>query len=111
VEFLTDETREAVSDSWESAASGNAADDLARVVETFAEQCIDVIAVDITTLDVAECGLHVARAVIPALQPLDADYLHRFLGGTRLYEVPFRMRYTKSPTTIESMNPYPHPYP
>jgi ribosomal protein S12 methylthiotransferase accessory factor len=111
IEFLLEEPFEPLSSCWESAASGDTARDLERVVAIFAERRMDVIALDLTTPDVAECGLRVTRAMIPALQPLDADYLHRFLGGHRLYEVPCRMGYTEFPTTIENLNPYPHPYP
>ena len=48
---------------------------------------------------------------MPDLQPLDADYQHRFLGGTRLYEVPVRLGYRERPPRLDELNPYPHPFP
>jgi ribosomal protein S12 methylthiotransferase accessory factor len=111
IEFLLEQSSQPLSDCWESAATGDTAHDLRRVVGILTDRRLDVIALDLTTADVTECGLRVTRAMIPALQPLDADYLHRFLGGYRLYEVPRWMGYTESPTTIEGLNPYPHPYP
>jgi ribosomal protein S12 methylthiotransferase accessory factor len=111
VAFLLEGRSGATSDSWESGASGDPSHDLQRAVAIFAERQMDVIALDLTTPDVAECGLKVTRAIVPKLQPLDADYQHRFLGGRRLYDVPWRLGFTDQPTTIESLNSYPHPYP
>jgi ribosomal protein S12 methylthiotransferase accessory factor len=111
IEFLLGETGAPLDDCWESSTTGSTKRDLERVVAILADGGMDVIALDLTTPDVAQCGLHVTRALVPELQPLDADYLHRFLGGRRLYDVPRRMGYTNSSTTIESLNPYPHPYP
>jgi ribosomal protein S12 methylthiotransferase accessory factor len=97
--------------NWDSAASGDAVRDLRHVIALFAERRMDVLALDLTTPDVAQCGLKVTRAMIPELQPLDADHRHRFLGGRRLYEVPVRMGLATQPSTIANLNPDPHPYP
>lgn len=85
--------------------------DLCQVLEILADLGLDVYAVDLTTVDVEACGYRVVRAVLPELQPLDADHQHRFLGGRRLYEVPHRLGLTTSPTSLASLNPRPHPYP
>jgi len=111
IAFLLERGDEAATECWESRASGDSSEDLRRAVAIFAERKMDVVALDLTTPDVAECGLKVTRTMIPELQPLDADYHHRFLGGRRLYDVPRRLGFTDSPTTIESLNPNPHPYP
>jgi ribosomal protein S12 methylthiotransferase accessory factor len=110
VEFLLDEDNH-VSDCWENESTGNIAGDLDKTLSIMAGHNLETIALDLTTPDVRQCGYRVTRAVIPELQPLDADYLHRFLGGRRLYEVPWRMGYTNAPTTIETLNPNPHPFP
>jgi ribosomal protein S12 methylthiotransferase accessory factor len=109
VRFLEDS--DCVAGDWESASRGDVASDLATTLGILADRDLETIAVDLTTPDVRQCGLHVTRVVIPELQPLDADYRHRFLGGRRLYEVPQRMGYASAPTTIETLNPNPHPYP
>lgn len=111
VAFLTENDADPVSDCWDSASAGDVAADLATVVAILGDRGVEVLALDLTTPDVAQCGYHVARAVAPELQPLDADYNHRFLGGRRLYEVPARMGHASGPTSIETLNPYPHPYP
>ncbi len=110
IEFLLDETNVCTPD-WESGSTGDWGRDLDKTISLIGEMGLDLMALDLTTPDVKECGLHVTRVVAPELQPLDADYQHRFLGGRRLYEVPERMGFTDGVTTIESLNPYPHPYP
>jgi ribosomal protein S12 methylthiotransferase accessory factor len=79
--------------------------------ESFRAADLDAIVVDLTTPDVAQCGYVVVKVVIPGLQPLDADYRQRFLGGKRLYELPGRMGLANPPTTPAELNPDPHPYP
>lgn len=58
----------------------------------------EVIWVDVTTADVADLNIRVARTLIPGMQPLDNDHDHRYLGGKRL-------------TAIPELNPDPHPFP
>ena len=111
VQFLMSESNECISGCWDNGSVRDAKRDLERTVEILAARDLEIIALDLTSPDVAECGYHVARVMIPELQPLDADHLHRFMGGRRLYEVPQRMGYAEGPTNIESLNIYPHPFP
>lgn len=111
VEFLLQGDSAPLSDCWESLAAGDPDRDLQTTLAVLSACDLEVIALDLTTPDVRQCGLCVARAIVPELQPLDADYGHRFLGGHRLYAVPSRMGYTSAPTRIEDLNPHPHPYP
>jgi ribosomal protein S12 methylthiotransferase accessory factor len=64
--------------------------------------------VDVTTEDVADFALRVARTVIAGMQPLDNDHRYRFLGGRRLLEVPAQRGY---PLALDELNPDPHPFP
>lgn len=96
---------------WKSLATGDVKRDLEITLGILRDAGIRVATMDLTTDDVAATGLRVARAVLPDLQPLDADYRHRFFGGRRLYEVPVRLGYRDNPLRIEEMNPYPHPFP
>jgi ribosomal protein S12 methylthiotransferase accessory factor len=66
-----------------------------------AENGIDSYAVDVTSPDVREAGLVVARAVAPRLIPLDVRHDARFLGGDRLRAV----------CAYADVNPDPHPFP
>lgn len=46
----------------------------------------EVIVKDLTTPDIAEIGLHVARAIIPGLAQLHGMHAYPFLGCRRLYQ-------------------------
>ncbi|HPG23510.1 MAG TPA: hypothetical protein PLH75_12045, partial [Amaricoccus sp.] len=85
--------------------------DLRITLDILRDAGLRIAALDLTVPDVEAAGLRVARAVMPDLQPLDADYRHRFLGGTRLYEVPVRLGYRERPPRLDELNPYPHPFP
>jgi ribosomal protein S12 methylthiotransferase accessory factor len=69
----------------------------------------DVIALDLTTSDVAELGLHVVRVVVPGCHPLHMGHAFRCRGGDRLATVPIRLG--ASDWSPELENPYPHPFP
>jgi ribosomal protein S12 methylthiotransferase accessory factor len=110
LDFLLENDDDA-SDDWSSQATGDPGRDLGVVRTVLAEARLDVLALDLTSPDVAQCGCYVTRAMVPELQPLDASYSHRFLGGQRLYDVPLKLGYTTRRTAMEDLNPYPHPYP
>jgi ribosomal protein S12 methylthiotransferase accessory factor len=69
----------------------------------------DIIAVDLTTSDVAELGLHVVRVVVPGCHPLHMGHAFRCRGGERLATVPILLG--ASNWSPENDNPYPHPFP
>lgn len=81
------------------------------LVEKLRQKNLNVIAKDLTTIDVDEAGFKVIRVVIPGMQPLDVSHSRRHLGGSRLYEVPCQMGLRKQPITEDSVNPYPHMFP
>ncbi|MDB5072614.1 MAG: Ribosomal protein methylthiotransferase accessory factor [Candidatus Eremiobacteraeota bacterium] len=66
-----------------------------------------VLVADLTSEDVAACGMRVTRTVIPGFHPLFMGHRIRPLGGTRLYEVPKRLGLDVQP----GANPAPHPFP
>jgi ribosomal protein S12 methylthiotransferase accessory factor len=96
--------------------------DLPRVLATDERDCLErlvaeidhigqeVLYVDLTTPDVEQCGYRVAKVLIPQMQPLEGDHTHRFLGGRRLYDLPVKLGLLAS-STIDTLNPDPHPYP
>lgn len=75
-------------------------------VDMLNEEGYKVIAVDITPFDLRKIGVHVARVVIPKLHGLHGTHKFRFLGGSRLNEVP-----AKVGKKVEQINPLPHPFP
>jgi ribosomal protein S12 methylthiotransferase accessory factor len=111
IRFLLDGDRATAGDGWEGRGTGNARQDLQQTLDILRDAGLRIAALDLTVPDVEAAGLRVARAVMPDLQPLDADYRHRFLGGTRLYDVPVRLGYREGPLRLDELNPYPHPFP
>lgn len=69
----------------------------------------DVFWVDVTTPDVRECGIHVARTIIPRMQPLDNDHRYRYLGGARLLSIPRSLGFPIE--SVDLLNQDPHPFP
>ena len=65
---------------------------------------IEVIAVDVTSPDIAETGLRVVRVILPGAQPLFFGRgLHRISGRARHLPYPDR--------AARGINLHPHPYP
>jgi ribosomal protein S12 methylthiotransferase accessory factor len=65
---------------------------------------------DLTTPEIRELGLHVARAIVPGLHPLVIGHVRRALGGRRLREVPVRLGYAASNLALDDPSG-PHPFP
>jgi ribosomal protein S12 methylthiotransferase accessory factor len=83
---------------------------LKDTVAAVAARGLEPIAFDLTTPDVRQLGLHVARVVVAGLHPLFMGHRNRALGGTRLYRVPQLLGY-EGIEPGERDNPYPHPFP
>ena len=87
------------------------AGELESVVAHLGTRGLDVIAIDLTAPDVEQSGYCVTKALVPGLQPLEGDHTQRFLGGSRLYDVPVELRLRANAASFEELNPDPHPYP
>jgi ribosomal protein S12 methylthiotransferase accessory factor len=85
--------------------------DIRTCLELLSVRALEVIAVDLTTPEIAEVGFAVAKVLIPGSQPLDFDHDFRYLGGTRLYKVPQLLGYRPRETREDELNPDPHPFP
>jgi ribosomal protein S12 methylthiotransferase accessory factor len=81
------------------------------LVDLLREKGVDVISKDLTTPDIDGVGFKVVRAVVPGLKTLDINHACRYLGGKRLYEVPFQMGLLAHPMAEEGLNPFPHVFP
>jgi ribosomal protein S12 methylthiotransferase accessory factor len=68
-------------------------------------------AVDVTSPDVRELGVSVARVIAPELCALDASHRARHLGGDRLRTAAHEAGLAEAPTGIADLNPWPHPFP
>jgi thiazole/oxazole-forming peptide maturase SagD family component len=86
-------------------------DQLAEAVDIMRRHKMEVIAVDLTTPEVAETGIRVVRAVIPGLQPIGFGKHAARLGGQRVYRAPWRMGYRTAPPEEHELNMDPHCFP
>ncbi|SRR5216683_8339265 len=88
----------------------NLAVTLKDILAIFSNLNMEVIAVDITTEDIKEAGFTVLRVLIPGLEPLSQDHNIRFLGRTRLYELPKYMGYDSKIRYESYITKLPHPF-
>lgn len=94
----------------ENLATGDVEADLRLAAERVEATGEQVLVADLTTPDIRQLGLSVARAVIPGYHPLHLGHPIRALGGSRLWRIPQRFGYAGiSPSSGD--NPWPHPYP
>ncbi|MFJ9850622.1 YcaO-like family protein [Streptomyces sp. NPDC101150] len=85
-------------------------DDVAEAVRRLSARGYEAITVDITPIDVAECGVSVVRTVIPGLCPLTlrSDFHRR--GGPRVFRAPVDMGVRAAPLAEDELNPLPLPF-
>jgi ribosomal protein S12 methylthiotransferase accessory factor len=82
------------------------------IIERLASQAgASAYAVDVTAPDVRAAGLSVVKVIVPELCQLDVLHRARFLGGPRLYRVPWQLGLRNAPLAWSELNPYPHPFP
>jgi ribosomal protein S12 methylthiotransferase accessory factor len=86
-------------------------DQIRAIVERLRRQDVSAYAVDVTPIDLAAAGLSVAKAVAPELCPLDSRHDARFLGGSRLRDLPAHLGLAKRALRWDDINPFPHPFP
>ena len=87
-------------------ASGQVASDIDKCVHLLKERNYDVIVVDLTPPEIAECGLFVVRVVVPGMTPLHGKDTLCPLGVKRVRQVPIALGYG-----VRDLNPFPHPFP
>jgi ribosomal protein S12 methylthiotransferase accessory factor len=111
-EFLN--TGHATAFDWDTDAEGkdiptSTSERLGRILNSFRSVGSDVLVYDLSPRDMMALGLHTVRAIIPGFQPIDFGWKERRLGGSRLFELPFRLGLRSEPTTVETLNRLPHP--
>jgi ribosomal protein S12 methylthiotransferase accessory factor len=110
-EFLVEsDERQAVGDV-ASVKGGDPAASIEAIMSRLDAINASAYAVEVTTADVAEAGLHVVKTISPELQPIDFVHRERFLGGRRLYQAAFDLGLRDTPLSLDQVNPYPHPFP
>jgi ribosomal protein S12 methylthiotransferase accessory factor len=83
---------------------------LATVAARLQARGVSAYWVDIAPPDLKEAGVHAVSVISPELQPLDASYRHRFLGGRRLRFAAFELGLREQPLSEAELNPLPHPF-
>jgi ribosomal protein S12 methylthiotransferase accessory factor len=91
--------------------AGTPAAAVAEIVGRLADVGVSAYAVDVTSPDVAELGLKVARVVAPELCALDVFGSAPYRGGERRYRAAFEAGLAERVLTYDELNPLPHPYP
>ncbi|MER8070618.1 TOMM precursor leader peptide-binding protein [Streptomyces sp. NPDC094034] len=84
--------------------------DVDEAVRRLAARGYEAISVDITPIDVAECGVSVVRSLVPGLCPitLRSDFHRR--GGPRVFHAPVAMGVRTTPLGEDDLNPLPLPF-
>lgn len=93
----------------EEVAAGSTADELHRAVSELAELDLEVLTIELTTLDVATAGFRVFRVVVPGTIDVAADARYIRRGGQRLYELPVRLGLSDRVLGEEELNLLPVP--
>lgn len=110
--FCAGSSSAAATSALSSFASGRPLGDIEWLTATLDRHGYEVIAVDITTPDIRDIGLHVVRVFVPGLVPLHGNHNLPFLGVERLYQVPVKLGWGEErASTDHRLNPFPHPFP
>jgi ribosomal protein S12 methylthiotransferase accessory factor len=109
-EFLFSSDRHICFQDIDNRVTGNPQTDLSLCIERIASVGHRVLLADLTTPDVKDLGLWVARAVIPGFHPLCMGHIYRALGGTRLWTIPQKLGHP-GVSQESGDNPLAHPYP
>ncbi|MBS4054613.1 MAG: YcaO-like family protein [Thermaerobacter sp.] len=92
-------------------AGDTAFDRIVEVTRRLKAKGLTAYAVDVTSPDIRQAGMHVVKVVVPEFCQLSAGHLWRFLGGKRLYHAAYELGLRSSPLMKAELNPYPHPFP
>jgi len=94
-----------------SVDQGSDSANIRRSVDLLARKQIELLALDVTSVDVEGTGVSVIRVVAPQCEAMEGDYRAQFLGGKRWRQVPVDTGYRPKPSTLQEINSFPHPYP
>ncbi len=110
-QFLLEQPKAIALSSIPSVDLGDDSANVSRCCEELAKRNIELLALDVTSADADDAGLSVVKILSPECQPMEADHQMPFLGGKRWRDVPMELGFRTTPASIETINPYPHPYP
>jgi ribosomal protein S12 methylthiotransferase accessory factor len=107
-DFLLNGTRKIGLDEMSKLSSPTPEGQMRELLGRLAEKKMRAFAVDLTTDEASTVGLKVVKVVIPGLQPLAFDARARYLGHSRLYELPRQLGYAVHDE--EQLNTAPQPF-
>jgi ribosomal protein S12 methylthiotransferase accessory factor len=110
-DFLTRSSEIVESASVPSIDAADELDAVKLIAAHLAERGVEAIAFDLTTVEVAGLGLHVARVMCPQLVWLDVDFDRPFDGRPRLDAVAREFGLPLDQDGRAVLNPDPHPLP
>ena len=90
-------------------SSGDTERDLESCANGLGERGYRVLYVHLTMADIAQCGVHVVRTLVPGLQPIHFGWGQERLGGRRLFNLPHQLGLAPGPRSEADLNPCPHP--
>jgi ribosomal protein S12 methylthiotransferase accessory factor len=90
-------------------STGNLKRDLDQCAGSLQRCGSRVLYVDLSTSDIVDYEIRVARAIATGLQPIHFGWGEERLGGRRLFELPHKLGFASAPLTESDLNPCPHP--
>ena len=109
--FLWDDPREVALSEISTLDRGSVRQNLQLCIGSLAERGLEILAADLTPVDVQACGLCVIRVLVPGAEVMEGDHMLPQLGGQRWRDVPFQLGLLPARPGIDTLNPFPHPYP
>lgn len=109
--FLTESPDRIPTSAVSSLAGDTPGEQIDALMAKLRDRDLTAYAVDVTSPDVRELGLSVARVVAPELCALDVSHRAQYLGGPRLYTAAHEVGLLPAPLELEHLNPLPHPFP
>lgn len=90
-------------------SAGDVEKDLQHCARELAAKGHRAAAVELTTPDLVDYGIHVVRVIVPGLQPVHFGHGEERLGGERLFTLPMQMGFAESVRDEGDLNRCPHP--
>jgi ribosomal protein S12 methylthiotransferase accessory factor len=107
--FLLDNGRRTPLADLRDYSTGSVPSDLDHCVASLKTAGCRVLYADLTTSDMTDYPIRVARAVATGLQPIHFGHGEERLGGTRLFELPRKLGFASHVLGESDLNPCPHP--
>ncbi|MEU6285077.1 TOMM precursor leader peptide-binding protein [Streptomyces sp. NPDC047028] len=115
LEFLFDSAEQEFADvtcEWAWPQHDDLRTDCVELIRRYLATGLDVIAVDLTTPELATTGLASYKIVVPGLLPMTFGHRNRrVVGLPRLHTVPQLLGHRSTPLEATDVNANPHPFP